>query len=271
MNNLIVSVVTPSYNQAAYIEETILSVINQTNVHVEYIVIDGGSRDGSVDIIRKYASRLSYWESEPDRGQTHAINKGLQRTTGDVVAYLNSDDRYCQNTLHRVESYFSSNPNCMWLCGNVLFTNAEGNIMGRKKPLFSRFLVYHADASLYQPSVFLRRQVLDEIGYPREDFHTIMDQEWFCRIADRYTPHILDEDFSLFRWHSESKSSSSKHSEHYKQFLYERGVVASSYSPLTNSLVRIAPTASLFIFSLVARLLKALMRLLGIRVLEMRR
>ena len=113
-----VSIVTPSYNQAAYIEETIRSVLLQGYPNLEYIIIDGGSKDGSVDIIRKYEPWLAYWSSEPDKGQGHAISKGFEKATGEIFGWLNSDDAYCRGTLELVCRLFLNRPNVGLLYGD---------------------------------------------------------------------------------------------------------------------------------------------------------
>jgi glycosyltransferase involved in cell wall biosynthesis len=255
-----ISIVTPSYNQGSLLEETIQSVLNQNYPDLEYIVIDGGSTDKSTDVLRRYSRHLSYWESEKDRGQSHAINKGFKRTTGEIIAYLNSDDRYCPNTLHRIAAYFSGHPQCMWLCGNVLFTDAAGKVFARKRPIYTQFVLKHGTASLYQPSVFLRREVLREIGYLCEDFHAIMDREWFCRIADRYPPHILDEDLAFFRWSSGQKSSSPKGTAHYKRYIEERVIVSGKYAPALRPFLALLPTLALFVLEQIARTVKMWLR-----------
>lgn len=256
-----ISIITPSYNQGRFIEETISSVLGQNYGNLEFIIIDGGSTDNSVDIIRRYADRLAYWVSEKDRGQTHAINKGFERATGDVITWLNSDDLYCDGTLAKVGAYFAEHPDCMWLCGNILFMDEDGGGINRKRPLYSPFILRYGNASVYQPNIFLRRTLLDEVGFPREDFHTIMDQEWFCRVAERHAPHIIDQDFAKFRWHKDSKSSSQKDTPHYRRYIQERTMVSERYLPRLAWFFRTAPQATLFVLTQAARLAKMALRL----------
>ena len=114
------SIITPSFNQGRFLEETILSVLKQGYEPLEYIVIDGGSTDESVSIIQKYEDRLAYWISEKDRGQVHAINKGLERATGDILAFINSDDVYLPGAFNAVMSHFNENPRREWVCGDTI-------------------------------------------------------------------------------------------------------------------------------------------------------
>jgi glycosyltransferase involved in cell wall biosynthesis len=114
------SIVTPSFNQGRFLEETILSVLNQGYQPLEYIIIDGGSTDESVSIIQRYEKHLAYWISEKDRGQVHAINKGLERATGDILAFINSDDVYLPGAFNAVISHFNESPESEWVCGDTL-------------------------------------------------------------------------------------------------------------------------------------------------------
>jgi glycosyltransferase involved in cell wall biosynthesis len=114
------SIITPSFNQGRFLEETLLSVFNQGYKPLEYIVIDGGSTDDSVDVIRRYEDKLAYWVSEKDRGQVHAINKGLEKVTGDVVAFINSDDVYLPGAFSSVMNHFHDHPESEWVCGDTV-------------------------------------------------------------------------------------------------------------------------------------------------------
>ncbi len=122
-----VSIVTPSFNQAAFLEETIQSVLSQDYPNLEYIIIDGGSTDGSVEIIKKYADKLAYWVSEKDTGQADAINKGLIRVTGEIVAWLNSDDIYLPGTIRAAVEALQAHPDCGLVYGDVLSVDAKGS------------------------------------------------------------------------------------------------------------------------------------------------
>lgn len=248
-----ISIVTPSYNQAKFLEETIQSVIDQRYPNLEYIIIDGGSSDGSQYIIRKYESYLTYWESQRDSGQSCAINKGFRKATGEIISYLNSDDRYCSNALLSVAKYFLEHPECMWLCGNILFTNERGKIFARKKPIYTPFILRFGSSSIYQPNVFVRRRILSEVGFLREDFHAIMDREWFCRISEVYRPHIIDVDIALFRWHSASKSCAEGKSFHKRRYFEERVLITKRYLPGLNSIIDSFPRFFIFSLEQIAR------------------
>ena len=184
-----ISVVMPSYNQARFIEETIRSVLLQGYPNLEYIVIDGGSTDGSVEIIRKYEPWLTYWVSEPDRGQAEAINKGWERSTGHILAWLNSDDVYRPGALGRVAEAFQRHLDAVVAVGACAITDVDRNVVGCK---LSRYLdpkdfLYDAGRVPGQPAVFLTRRVIEEIGGLDESLHNVLDWEYWLRIGIRYS------------------------------------------------------------------------------------
>lgn len=256
-----ISIITPSYNQGKYIEETIRSIINQNYPNLEYIIIDGGSTDNSVEIIRKYSEHLTYWVSKKDNGQTHAINKGFEMATGDIIAWLNSDDVYCEGALLAVSEYFESHPECQWLAGNVLLMEANGHVYIRKYPNSSRWLEKLAMFSIYQPNVFLRKSILSNIGFLKEEFHMTMDYEWFCRIAKKYPIHIIDKDLAKFRYHSNSKSSSAPNT--INQQLYHKEVliiIRQCHSKFVGFIDRF-PKITLFIWFRLERFMRMLKRI----------
>ncbi len=207
-----ITIVTPSYNQAAFIETAIRSVIIQGYPNLEYFIMDGGSTDGSVDIIRRYGPWLAGWVSEPDAGQSAAINKGWKKATGDIVAWLNADDFYLPGALSRVAQAFVNNNQARVLCGIGEIRNASGDVLlSMKNPSsFDPYALLAACGGVpLQPSVFLNRQVLDEVGYLNEELHYTMDWEYWIRIGLRYPGHgfvSIDRALSVNREWADTKT-----------------------------------------------------------------
>jgi len=210
-----ISVITPSYNQGKFIEKTIRSVLNQDYPHLEYIVIDGGSRDGTIEILKKYGDRLR-WISGRDEGQSDAINKGARMATGDIVAYLNTDDTYEAGALTQVADIFAGDPSVMWLTGRCRIVNEDDLEVRRIITTYKNFLLDHYSYRLLlitnlisQPSTFWRRQLVEELGLFDKSEHLAMDYEYWLRIGKRYSPKIVKKCLSSFRIHPSSKSSGS--------------------------------------------------------------
>jgi glycosyltransferase involved in cell wall biosynthesis len=200
------SIITPSYNQAEYLEQTILSVLQQSYEALEFIIIDGGSTDGSLEIIRKFEKQLAFWVSEKDRGQAHALNKGLERATGELVAYLNSDDLYLPGAFAAVVNYFQDHPECDWLCGDTLMFGE-----GRENVLIDTNVprsAAHALSWAYtapQPGMFWKRELLRE-GFA-ERWRYCFDHELYVRLllAD-HECHHLPVTLAAYRLHPGSKT-----------------------------------------------------------------
>lgn len=177
------SIVTPSFNQGKFIEETILSVLNQGYEPLEYIVVDGGSTDGSVEVIRRYERQIAYWVSERDRGQVHAINKGIKRATGDIFAFINSDDLYLPGALHAAVSHFERRPECAWLCGDTLMFG-EGYA--------TEFVRACVPASAAQALSWAYRAPQPGMLWKRELVASGFDEEWrYCFDHDLYVRLLL--------------------------------------------------------------------------------
>jgi glycosyltransferase involved in cell wall biosynthesis len=201
------SIVTPSFNQGKFLEQTILSVLNQNYAELEYIVIDGGSTDESVEIIRRYEERLAYWVSEKDRGQVHAINKGLERVTGDIVAYLNSDDLYLPGAFAAVAEHFKKNPDCEWLCGDTLMFG-EGEHRTELLQTEVPKSAAHALSWAYlapQPGMFWKRELVQK-GFD-EKWNYVFDHELYVRLllAGHRCEH-LSVPVAAYRLHGTSKT-----------------------------------------------------------------
>ncbi len=202
-----VSIVTPSFNQARYIEQTLLSVLDQDYPNVEHVIFDGGSKDGTVDILRRYESRGVRWTSEKDKGQSDAINKGFRAATGDIIGWINSDDWYARGAFRVVLDYFRDHPEADFVYGNNLFADSHGRVLRRV-----RTMPYRWDWLLYtgllipQPGIFMRRHVLEECGVLDAGLHSVMDYEWWLRIAAKHPPHFIDRYLAYFRLHEASKT-----------------------------------------------------------------
>lgn len=201
------SVIIPSFNQAQYLEQTLLSIIDQNIENIEIIVMDGGSTDGSVDIIKQYAHKLSYWVSEPDRGQSHAINKGFARAKGDIIAWLNSDDLYLHDTLSTVLGAFNSNPDIDLIYADVINFDENRKEQYYTVPKFEPF-DFLSRVTIHQPAVFWRKKIFEKIGYLDESLHYVMDYDYWTRIFFSFNTLKINKPLAKFRVHAASKTSS---------------------------------------------------------------
>ena len=201
-----ISVVTPSFNQGAYLEATLRSLLAQNYPDLELIVIDGGSTDQSVEIIRRYAAPISYWESEKDRGQSHALNKGFAHVHGDIWSWLNSDDLLEPGVLQRVADVFAENPEAGVVYGDCVYVGEDGETIIEKFPgePYSR-LRHLAHRFIAQPSCFFRTSMVPPTV--REDLHFCMDYDLWLQLSARGVKfHYVPEFFSRYRLHDQSKS-----------------------------------------------------------------
>lgn len=205
-NTPLVSIVTPSFNQARYLEDTIRSVLGQDYPKLEYFIIDGASTDGSVDIIRKYAGELAWWVSEKDSGQAEAINKGLSRATGEIVAWLNSDDAYLPGAVSAAVRIFEENPDAVLIYGNMLAVDEHGETLNilRYNPLNLEDLLCFQ--IIGQPAVFFRREALQNAGNLDPSYHFLLDHHLWLRIALQGRIVHANETWAQARYHAEAKN-----------------------------------------------------------------
>lgn len=227
-----VSIITPSYNQGQFIEETIRSVLLQGYPNLEYIIIDGGSMDGSVEIIKKYERWLAYWVSEPDRGQAHAINKGFARATGDIIAWLNSDDTYEPGTLLAVARGLDSHRGVSAVFGDFRFVDEVSRCLSisvgapfrGKAVTLGEWVTWWKLYPAGQPSIFLRRAALPMAAPLDETLHYALDYALWLRIAEthdfQYIPGVLVN----YRLHAASKTV-----RHRDSFIPEMQLVSCRY------------------------------------------
>jgi len=202
-----ISIVTPSYNQGEFIEETILSVINQNYPNLEYIIIDGGSTDSTVEIIKKYEKHITYWVSEKDNGQTDAINKGFKKATGEIYGWLNSDDLLEKGALFKVAEFFNENPEAQVVYGNFRYIDKEGNIVKNVRETgFHKFLWVYGYNYIPQPSTFWRSELFHRVGGLDETYQCAMDAHLWMRFMQQTKIYHINSFLSRFRDYPDRKN-----------------------------------------------------------------
>jgi len=202
----LVSIITPSFNQASYLEQTIQSVLSQDYPRLEYLVVDGASTDGSVDIIKKYADKLAYWVSEKDSGQAEAINKGMARAQGDIVAWLNSDDTYLPGVVSAAVKAFDANPEAVLVYADMLAVNERGQTTNKLKVQQLTLEDLLCFQIIGQPAVFMRRAAFEHAGGLDLTFHFLLDHLLWIRIAQQGRIVHVNQTWSAARYHAAAKN-----------------------------------------------------------------
>ncbi len=206
MKQPLVSIITPSFNQARYLEATIQSVLGQDGPRLEYIVVDGASTDGSVDIIEKYADRLAYWVSEKDSGQADAINKGMARAKGEIVAWLNSDDFYLPGAVSAAVKALEDHPDVLLIYANMLAVDERGQAINQLKYRQLTLEDLLCFQIIGQPAVFMRRAAFEKAGGLDLFFHFLLDHHLWIRIAAQGRVLHVPQTWAAARYHAEAKN-----------------------------------------------------------------
>lgn len=205
-----ISMVTPSFNQGRFLEKTIQSVLDQAYADLEYIIIDGGSTDESVGIIKKYEKYLKYWVSEPDRGQSHAINKGFAQAGGDLLGWVNSDDYYLAGAFQHAAELFGAHPQAGAIVGAGQYVDGSGKVISCKEPAqvsLEAMYGWLEDSLFMQPSCFFTRDAWKRCGPLDEKIHIAMDLDLWFRLAKHYSFVTTPEIFSASLLHAQAKTS----------------------------------------------------------------
>ena len=206
-----ISIITPSFNQGAYLERTIRSVLQQNYPDLEYVIIDGGSTDNSVEVIKKYESKIHYWVSEKDSGQSEAINKGFKLVTGDIIAWINSDDWYEEDVFHEIVRNYKKNPNGIWVgdCTRHYMTTKKTRLLKPVIPTFTSLLRYWRKSFCpAQPSIFFPRQALNAAGLLDESLRYAMDLDLWLKMSKNFRFYYVNKNLSNYLIHKDSKSGS---------------------------------------------------------------
>jgi glycosyltransferase involved in cell wall biosynthesis len=203
----LVSIVTPSFNQARFLEATMQSVFSQDYPRIEYSVVDGGSTDGTVEIIKKYEGRLAWWVSEQDKGQTDAINKGFARANGEILAWLNSDDTYEPGAVSAAVDYLQEHPEVGMVYGDCNFINESGRVIGKFNSAQTDYrLLRQGYVHIPQQTMFFRADLWREVGPLDTSFYFAMDYDLWTRIAARSEIKYVPQTWANFRLHTSGKT-----------------------------------------------------------------
>lgn len=203
----LVSIVTPSFNQAQYLRQTLDSVLKQDYPHIEYLVVDGASTDGSVDIIKEYSNKLTWWVSEPDQGQADAINKGFRRARGEIVAWINSDDFYLPGAVSRMVNAFERYPKAGMIYGDIWSIGAKGNLIKDVRYKNWGLTGLMCFRIIGQPAVFMKREVLQQSGLLDPSYSVLLDHELWLRIGINAKMQYHPGAVAAARYHAQSKNA----------------------------------------------------------------
>lgn len=254
-----ISIVTPSYNQAKFIEIAIQSVINQNYPNFEHIIFDNCSTDGTIDILKKYPHLI--WTSEPDYGQSDALNKGFKKAVGEVIGWLNSDDSYLPNCFYSIVKILKESPESDVIYGDYRWVDKNGDLIKLRREIGFNLFMFKYLHFTYIPSsaIFFKNKIFKEGNFLNSAYHLSMDYELFLRIALKgYRFTHVKSFLADFRWHPESKSTL-----HSKKQFREREEALLIYD---NFLQKIFPPfrpAVRFLFMLTARVMRALLKIIN--------
>ena len=220
MQSKLLSIVIPSYNQGMYIRKTLESVLAQKADDIEVLVIDGGSTDNSVEVIKEYADRLDYWVSEPDRGQSHAFNKGFQRASGHYLTWVNSDDLLLEGAIDTFRDFLKGKQMPDWVAANSMWVDVEGRIIScTVNAGWSEYARKSGALTVTGPSSFFSKSLLERVGWLREDYHYSMDTELWYRFASEGMRYETMNHFVwALRLHPEAKVSGGDFDKEHSSF-----------------------------------------------------
>lgn len=207
-----ISIITPSFNQGKFLERTIESILSQNYPNLEYIVMDGGSTDGTIEILKKYGKQIT-WFSDKDEGPADAINKGFRKSTGEILFWIGSDDILLPDSLLKVSEYFVKNNNCQWVIGRCWIIDQNDKKTRKLITAYKNFWLDHYHYStllilnyINQPAVFFTRKIFSELGDLRTQEYWEFDYDYWLRLGKQYHPGLINEYLASFRIHSQART-----------------------------------------------------------------